>query len=122
MIIFRIAETPATRLTTRRSRPAQTLDEVFAEVANMCGGTLEPAAVGQFPASCHVDALFRERSVHRVLERDEAAVPVASYLVTINHTVHLQATLCLCCSAPVEVADSAAATEAEQNVGELEIL
>ena len=45
---------------------------------------------------------------------------VARFGVTINDTVHLQATLLMCCSRPVEVAAGTAAAE-EANCGELEL-
>ena len=120
MIIFRIAETPATLAYYTRVGTAQTLEDVFAEVANMCGGTLNRALSTSFP---HV-AMSTPRSVSgRCMEFLSEMKPkyVASYRITINAAIQLQATLCLCCSVPVKVLDSTASAEADQPVGELEM-
>lgn len=121
LVIFRIVQTPATvaYYAPGAAAQSQALDEVFAEVANMCGGALSRQLSGSFPH-------LAMSTPHAVSGRCMAFLGdlkpqyLASYLVSINHTVQIQATLCLCCSAPIEVALSAAATEAEQNVGELE--
>lgn len=120
LMIFRIAETPATLAYYMRVGTAQTLEDVFAEVANMCGGTLNRALSMSFP---HV-AMSTPRAVSgRCMEFLSEMKPqyVASYRITINEAVQLEATLCLCGSAPVQVIDSAAAAEADPTAGELEM-
>jgi hypothetical protein len=118
MIIFRIAETPATLAYYTPVGTAQTLDDVFAELANMCCGTLNRELSISFP---HL-AMSTPRSVSGqciAFLSEMKPQYVASYRITINQTVRLEAALCLCCSAPVTVADTAAA--AHETVSELEM-
>jgi hypothetical protein len=119
VMIFRIAETQAAMAYYIRVATAQTLEEGFAEVANMCGGALSRELSANFPhlsmsTPCTVSAPCI------ALLSELKPQYVASYRITINDAVKLQATLCLCCSAPIEFAASAA-TEGEHTVGELEL-
>lgn len=120
LVIFRVIETPASLAYYAPAAAAQNLDEVFAEVANMCGGALSRQLSDSFPH-------LAMSTPHAVSGQCMAFIGdlkpryLASYLISINHSVQVQATLCLCCAAPIEVSLSATATEAEQNVGELEL-
>ena len=118
MIIFRITETPATLAYYTPVGTAQSLEDVFAEVANMCCGTLNRDLSASFP---HL-AMSTPRSVSgQCISYLSELKPqyVATYGITINQTVRLEASLCLCCSAPVTVDDSA--TTADETVSELEM-
>ncbi len=120
VMIFRIPETQATVDYYTQVGTAQTLEDVFAEVANMCGGTLSRALSMSFP---HL-AMSTPRSVSSqciAFVSEMKPQYVASYRITINEAVQLQATLCLCGSAPVDVADSAVSADEDEAVGELEM-
>jgi hypothetical protein len=119
LIIFRIVENPSTLQYFVRAGAARTLDEVFAELANMCSGALNRELSASFPhlamstpysVSGHCIAFLSELKPQHVY----------TCRITINDSVQLHATLCLCCSAPIEVG-LAAATELEESAGELEL-
>jgi hypothetical protein len=120
VMIFRVGETRENLHYYARVGATQALDEVFAEVANMCGGSLNHALSSSFPhlamsTPCTVSGPCIE------FLSDMKPQYVASFKISINDAVKLQATLCLCCSGPLEVADSSASVEADQTVGELEM-
>jgi hypothetical protein len=120
VMIFHVAETQATLAYYIRVDTAQTLEEVFAEVANMCGGMLNRELSASFP---HLAMSTPSTVSGQCIAMLNELKPqyLASYQITINDAVKIQATLCLCCSAPVEFAASAAALEGEDTVGELEL-
>jgi hypothetical protein len=120
LTIFRLVESPATRAYFRASAADQTLEDVFAEFANLCCGVLSRELSQSFP---HLAMSIPETLSNHCIEflRELNPQYLSSYLITINDSVRLQATLCLSCSAPVEVADSAAAAESGHVVGELEM-
>lgn len=117
IVIFRIFDNPATRAYYLRVDGSQTLDDVFAEVANMCGGALNRSLAVNFRHLAMSTPCPLDSQCMAYLD-DLRPQRVASYGISINDSVKLQATLCLCCSAPVEVADSAAIAEVG---GELEM-
>jgi hypothetical protein len=120
VMIFRIAETQATLDYYIRVATAQTLEEVFAEVANMCGGMLNRELSASFPHLAMSTPCTVSGQCITMLDELKPQY-VASYQITINDAVKIQSTLCLCCSTPVEFAASAAALEGEDTVGELEL-
>jgi hypothetical protein len=120
VVIFRIAETPASLSYYTPAGGAQTLVQGFAEVANMCTGSLNRALATNFPhLAMSTPCTVSGRAI--AFLSDLKPQYVASYRITINDSVQLRASLCICGSSPVEVDDCAAATEAEQGVGELEM-
>jgi hypothetical protein len=120
MMIFRIVETPAIRAYYVPAAATQSLDEVFAEMANMCGGALNRELSDNFPHLA-MSTPYTVSSQCIAFLSELKPQYVSSYLITINDAVQLQATLCLCCSAPIEVAVSGAATEVGDNSGEIEL-
>jgi hypothetical protein len=117
LTLFQLAANPATRA-YYAGGAGQSLDEAFREVANMCCGALSRELSGHFPhlamsvpyaLSAQCSAFLRELQPQYL----------ASTAITINDTVQLQATLCMCCSAPVDFAASEAVIE--HNGGELEM-
>jgi len=121
IVIFRIIDNPATRAYYLRADRTQTLDEVFAEVANLCSGALNRELSVNFPhlAMSTPNTLSDECLAFLGELRPQH---IARFGITINESVQLQATLCMCCSRPVEVAEATAATdEAVCGNGELEL-
>jgi hypothetical protein len=120
MTIFRLVESPATRTYFNSRATEQKLEDVFAEFANLCCGAFNRELTPSFP---HLAMSIPETLSNHCIEflRELNPQYLSSYLITINDSVRLHATLCLSCSVPVEVADSTADTEPEHNVGELEL-
>lgn len=120
IVMFRLVDNPITRAYFLRVDAVQTLDEVFAELANMCGGTLNRALSAQFP---HL-ALSTPSTVNgqcAAFLDDLRPQHVARFRITINDSVRLQAALCMCCSRPVEVADATSVMGSNETIGELEL-
>jgi hypothetical protein len=120
MTIFRLVESPATRAYFSASAAGEKLEDVFAEFANLCCGALNRELLPSFP---HLAMSIPETLSNHCIEflRELNPQYLSSYLITINDSVRLHATLCLSCSAPVEVADGGVADTAEHAVGELEM-
>jgi hypothetical protein len=93
------------------------LDEAFAEVANMCCGALGRELSAQFKHLAMSIPYGLESQCTAFLQ-DLAPAFRASYDITINSTARLRITLCLCCSRPIEF--TAAAVEVNHAGGELE--
>ena len=120
VMIFRIAETQAALSYYTQSDSAQTLAEVFSELANMSAGALNRDLSTKLPnLAMSTPCTVNGQCIAFLSELKPQYV--ASYRITINDSVRVQATLCLCCSAPLEVTDSVAGAQAEQIVGELEM-
>jgi hypothetical protein len=120
IVIFRIIDNPATRAYYLRVAAAQDLDEVFAEVANMCGGTLNRELSVQF-AHLAMSTPYTLSGECMSFLSELRPQHVVRYGITINDSVQLQATLCMCCSRPIEVAAATAAADEIDCVGELEL-
>jgi len=119
IVIFRIIDNPVTRAYYMRVNTTQQLDEVFAEVANMCGGSLSRELSYQFSHLAMSTPCVLNSQCMEFLD-DLRPEYVARYGVTINDSVQLQATLCMCCSRPIEVAAPTGTDEADTGAGELE--
>jgi hypothetical protein len=103
LTIFKIIDDPHSRDYYLRSNSAQSLDEALAEAANMCSGALNRELSAHFP---HLAMSTPSPLTHRCIAFLNELRParLASYRVTIQESVRFYATLCLCCSAPIEVA------------------
>jgi hypothetical protein len=96
-----------------------TLNEAFAEVANMCCGALGRELSAQFKHLAMSIPYALESQCTAFLQ-ELAPRFQASYDITINTAARLRATLCVCCNRPIEFAAvSEASTEAAG--GELEL-
>jgi hypothetical protein len=94
------------------------LDGAFAEIANLCCGALNRELAFHFP---HLGMSIPYMLSDQCLSWLEQLKPdyVAHYSLTVGSTVRVDATLCMCCSAPVEVITRAHA--ATETTGELEL-
>jgi hypothetical protein len=120
LTIFRIAENPVNRAYYVRGSADRTLDEAFSEVANMCCGALNRELSGSFAhLAMSIPYALSGQCIAFLGELKPQYSP--SYAITINDSVRLQVTLCMCCSAPVDVAASTAAVAVAENGGELEL-
>ncbi len=115
--MFQVAGTPASRSYYGGS-PDADMQTAFAEVANLCCGALNRELSKDFPhLGMSIPYLL---SVQCMGCLDELKPDhVSHYGITVNGSVHLQATLCICCSAPVQIATRLHA--AAETTGELEL-
>jgi hypothetical protein len=120
LVIFRMVEDSPTRDYYLPKACVQTLDDILAEATNMCSGALSRELALNFPhlamstpspLDCRCIGLLRELKPQRL----------ASYRIIIKDSVTLGATLCLCCSAPIEVASAAESSDLTQEQGALEL-
>ena len=118
LIAFQVEDTPATRAYFVSEPADQPLAEAFSEVANMCCGALNHELARSFP---HLGM-----SIPYVLGVESLAFlgdlrPAyrANLTITINQTVRVQMTLCLCCTASLELVSGV--PPAVDNAGELQM-
>ena len=118
LTIFHVADNPAARAYFVGGAAGQSLDEGFAEVANLCCGALNRELARHFSHLAMSIPYSLSRHCSAFLETLQPQY-LSSYAVTINDSVQLQVTLCMCCQAPVDIA--ASTTGVEHAGGELEI-
>jgi hypothetical protein len=118
LTVFRIAETPAARTYFVRGAADRPITEAFAELANLCCGALSREMSGHFPhLAMSIPYILSSRCTAFLGELHPQYL--SSYEITINQSVKLQATLCMCCYAPVDIPASSLAVEASS--GELQL-
>lgn len=96
----------------------RSFSEVFHEICNLCCGAINQELLRYFP-DLGMSTPYRLSA--RCMPYLEGLKPdfLASYAVTINGSVELAATICVCADAPIDfVAD---VSEAEDTSGELEL-
>jgi hypothetical protein len=108
MTVFEVPDAPANRDYYGAKAAGDSLAEVFAELANLCCGALNRELGASF---AHLAMSIPYALSHRCLGFLGDPTPhfIARYSITINDSVRLLATLCMSCSASVEVAEAAAA-------------
>lgn len=118
LVIFHLCESAQAREYFIGSGVGRTLEESFYEVANMCCGALSREIAQQYrhlamsipftlSGSC-IGYLHELRPQH-----------VCDYLITLNQSVQVRVTLCMCCSVPFEL--SSTEVDSEPVSGELEM-
>jgi hypothetical protein len=118
LTLFHIADVAAARAYFGYGAGGHDRDEGFSEVANLCCGALNRELARHFP---HL-AMSIPHTLSRHCSAFLAALQpqyLSHYAITLNDSVRLQVTLCMCCSGPVDLA--ADATAAEHGGGELEL-
>ncbi|MGH8208661.1 MAG: hypothetical protein ACRETD_02050 [Steroidobacteraceae bacterium] len=117
VIIFQVSDAQPTRdyYTGGGSR---TLDETFAEMANMCCGALGRELATQFKHLAMSIPYLLECQCMAFLDELKPRLR-ASYDITISDAARLRVTLCMCCNRQVEFAP--AVIEVRHAGGELEI-
>jgi hypothetical protein len=120
LVIFRMFEDSPTRDYYLTQSSVQSLDDILAETTNMCSGALSRELSLNFPhLAMSTPSPLDSRCIG--LLRELKPQRLSSYRITIKESVTLRATLCLCCSAPIEVAAAAELTDLTQEHGELEL-
>ena len=116
--VFRIPQEPQTHdYYTAGAR--NTLDEVFAELANMCCGAFGRELASQFKHLAMSVPFGVDAQCVDFLDNLQPSFQ-ASYDISINAAARIWAAIFLCCKQPVEFAP-AAAVETSHSGGELEL-
>jgi hypothetical protein len=118
--LLTLFQVPATRENRQYygGAPDAKMAMTFAEIANLCCGALNRELVNAFP---HLGmSIPYELGAQCLANLDELKPEhVIRYGITINGSVRLEVTLCICCSAPVQLEPRSEATAA--STGELEL-
>ncbi len=117
-IMFDILADRVTQSYYVRGAATHPLVEAFADAANLCCGALNRELSQSFPhLGMSIPYLLRGPCVAQVRALNPQYL--ASFAITINRAVRFQGTLCLTCSAPIEVR---AGTALGEETGVLELL
>jgi hypothetical protein len=118
LTIFQVSDTDANRAYFVPTGAGCTLQEGFAEVANLCCGALNREISLVYP---HLAMSVPSRLSPECLEYLAQLNPeyTSRFTVSINTTAKLAVTLCMCCTAPVDIPLGVAT--AAQSSGELEM-
>jgi len=115
--IFQVRDTPEIRSYYLADTDQRGIDESFHEVANLCCGALNREFSRSFAHLAMSTPYTLDARCISYLAQLQPQL-LSHYLITINGSVQLRATLCMCCTAPVDIQLNAA--EVEQT-GELEL-
>jgi len=118
LVILHVDETPAIGSYFCRNAPDKSFDEIFFEIANLCCGAINQDMQRYFP-DLGMSTPYGLSGRCAAFLSELRPGHVARYAVTINRTVHLSATLCICESGRI---DFTYEEPADQEVsGELEL-
>ena len=118
LTIFHVADNDANRAYFLPAGAGGTLQEGLAEVVNLCCGAFNREISTVFP---HLAMSVPSRLSAQCLDYLPQLKPeyTSRFTVSINGTVKMDVTLCMCCSAPVDIPVTLAAPG--QTSGELEM-
>ena len=117
LIMFHVSATPESCAYYGAASGAG-MQTAFAEVANLCCGALNRELSRDFPHLGMSIPYFLSAECLRCLDELQPE-HVTHYGITVNGSVQLQATVCICCSAPVQMATRAHGQT--ETTGELEL-
>lgn len=117
ILVFHFNEDGSTRDYFLRDGAERPFQEVFLEICNLCCGAVNQALLEYFPdLGMSTPYVLHARSVSHLEQLKPAYL--ASHAITINGSVQLAATVCVCAYAPLDfIADVSAVQESG---GELE--
>lgn len=118
LTLFHVADNDANRAYFLPAGAGGTLQEGFAEVVNLCCGAFNREISAVFP---HLAMSVPSRLSAQCIDYLPQLKPeyTSRFTVSINGTVKVDVTLCMCCSAPVDIPVTLAAPG--QTSGELEM-
>jgi hypothetical protein len=118
LTIFHIAATPESRAYYGSGAADTKGEAAFSEIVNLCCGALNRELSHHFP---HLGMSIPYSLGNSCLGCLDELKPeyLSRYAITVDRSVRLEATLCMCCSAPVEVV--ARTDVAAEKTGELEL-
>ena len=118
LTIFQVHDNEANRAYFLQAAVGRTLEEEFAEVANLCCGALNRQMAAFFPhLAMSIPYMLNEACLDHLPHLKPAYT--RRFTISINDSVKVSVTLCMCCSAPVAIPVSAPVVE--QTTGELEL-
>ena len=118
LMIFHIDENPATRAYFVRDAKDKTFGDVFSEVGNLCCGAMNHELLRHFPhLGMSTPYTLSSQCVAYLGELKPGYL--SRYAITINGSVQLHATLCVCEYAPLDFAVDT--TAAQEETGGLEL-
>lgn len=118
LTVFHVDETPVTRRYFNKDGGDRTFEDGFSEVGNMCCGAMNRDLQRYFPhLGMSTPYMLSERCVPFLKDLNPGFT--ARYTITINGSVQLHATLCLCEYAPIDFAVDMSAEEEETGALEL---
>jgi hypothetical protein len=118
LTIFSVPDSEANRAYFIPAGSGLTIHEGFAEVANLCCGALNREISNIYPhLAMSVPSRLSSQCLGHLTELEPAFI--SRSMISINGTVQVGVTLCMCCTAPVEIPVLTVA--AEQASGELEM-
>jgi hypothetical protein len=103
LTIFQVSESPMTRDYYIRGASDRTLDDAFGEFANLCCGAMNRELSVQFRQLAMSIPYKLSRPCIGFLDQLQPQYQ-SRFQITINESIQLQATICLCCQVPVEFA------------------
>lgn len=115
--IFQVSQNDATRAYYCGTADLS-VDEAFAEFANMCCGALNRELASEFPHLAMSIPYALNRRCFAFLDELKPQFH-STFNITINNSIKLQATLCMCCLTPIEFVPTA--VEVNHDGGELEL-
>jgi hypothetical protein len=101
LTIFQVSTSQVTRDYYIGGATERTLDDAFAEFANMCCGALNRELSQQFPHMAMSIPYKLSRPCIGYLDQLQPQY-LSRFDITINESIQLQATVCMCCQVPVE--------------------
>ncbi|MGH8810074.1 MAG: hypothetical protein ACREX0_19530 [Noviherbaspirillum sp.] len=118
LLILHVDETPATRRYFAGNAGDRPFREVFYETANLCGGAMNQELLRYFPdLGMSTPYTLNSRCVSFLEELKPGYL--SQFAITINGSVRMAATICMCEYAPIDFAYDGNA--AEETTGELEL-
>ncbi len=118
LTLFHVADNDANRAYFVPAGASCTLQEGFAEVANLCSGALSREMSPIFPhLAMSIPSTLNAQCIDSLAQLKPEYT--SRHTVAINSTVQVTVTLCMCCSAPVDI--PATIVQAQAASGELEI-
>lgn len=118
MLILHLDDKPATLAYFMNDVNDKPYDEVFLEIANLCCGAINRDLLRYFPdLGMSTPYVLSTRCTQFLTELTPQLLTCFS--ITINDSVQLSATVCVCATAPIDFAFDP--TETDDNTGELEL-
>lgn len=118
LLVLHFDEDAATREYFVRNEDGATFREVFLETCNLCSGAMNQALLEHFPDLGMSTPYVLSAHCLPYLEELKPGY-LATFAITINGSVRLGATVCVCAHAPLDFAAEVSAVE--ETSGELEL-
>jgi hypothetical protein len=118
LVIFHIDEGPTLASYFTAHEAKRSVEEAFYEIANMCCGALNRDITQDF-RHLAMSVPYTLAATCMTYITDLRPEYVSSSIVTINDSIQVRLTLCMCCSAPVSFSSMGAASQADSGTLEL---